>query len=130
MANPLLLDIVQFLKDNNLVLGDGIDTFRDFQPEEPDRVVVLHEYSGSSAVQYDDLVNRSVQITTRSSSASEARAWALNIFKALKKDDSVVQFTDDRWGQVYLRQTPFKLAVDTHNRVVYVFNIGVTTTID
>ena len=130
MANPLLLDIVTFLADNKIVQGDGVDAFRDFTPEAPDSLVALHEYKGDPAVFYDPNVNRSVQVTVRDKDADVARQKALNIYKLLTSDNLIVQFTPDRWGQVHLRQPPFKIGQDKNDRVTYGFNIGVTTTIE
>lgn len=130
MANPLLLDIVTFLADNKIVQGDGVDAFRDFTPEAPDSLVALHEYKGDPAVFYDPNVNRSVQVTVRDKDADVARQKALNIYKLLTSDNLIVQFTPDRWGQVHLRQPPFKIGQDNNDRVTYGFNIGVTTTIE
>lgn len=130
MANPLLLDMVTFLTDNGIVEGDGVDAFRDFTPEAPDSLVALHEYKGDPAVPYDPNVHRSVQITVRDKNADKARQKALAIFKLLTSDNLIVNFTPTRWGQVYLRQTPFKLSQDNNDRVTYAFNIGVTTTIE
>ena len=130
MANPLLLDIVTFLADNKIVQGDGVDAFRDFTPEAPDSLVALHEYKGDPAVFYDPNVNRSVQVTVRDKDADVARQKALYIYKLLTSDNLIVQFTPDRWGQVHLRQPPFKIGQDNNDRVTYGFNIGVTTTIE
>ena len=130
MANPLLLDIVTFLADNKIVQGDGVDAFRDFTPEAPDSLVALHEYKGDPAVFYDPNVNRSVQVTVRDKDADVARQKALNIYKLLTSDNLIVQFNPDRWGQVHLRQPPFKIGQDNNDRVTYGFNIGVTTTIE
>lgn len=130
MANPLLLDIVTFLADNKVVQGDGVDAFRDFTPEAPDSLVALHEYKGDPAVSYDLNVNRSVQVTVRDKDADVARQKALDIYKLLTSDNLIVQFTPDRWGQVHLRQPPFKIGQDNNDRVTYGFNIGVTTTIE
>ena len=135
MANPLLLDLVNYFVGKGLAIGDGEDCFRDFAPETPDSIIALREYKGDPAVSYDDLVNRSVQITARDRSADIARRKALDMYEALRVDSQlsenlVVHLSDDRWGQVYLRQSPYKIRVDTDNRVTYGFNIGITTTIE
>lgn len=130
MANPLLLDIVLFLKNNGIVQDDGVDAFRDFTPEAPDSLVALHEYKGDPAVPYDPTVHRSVQVTVRDKNADNARRRALEIFKLLTSENLIVNFTPTRWGQVYLRQTPFKLSQDKNDRVTYAFNVGITTTIE
>lgn len=135
MANPLLLDIVLYFVAKGLAVGDGEDCFRDFSPESPDYIIALHEYKGDHTVPYEDLVNRSVQVTVRDRSAEAARCKAIELFKALNSDaksneNSVVNFTDQRWGQVYLRQSPYRIKVDPDNRVTYGFNVGITTTIE
>ena len=130
MANPLLLDIVTFLADKSIVQGDGVDAFRDFTPEAPDSLVALHEYKGDPAVFYDTAVNRSVQVTVRDKDADIARQRALEIYKVLTSENLIVHFTPDRWGQVHLRQPPFKIGQDSNDRVTYGFNVGITTTIE
>lgn len=132
MPNPLLLDIVIFLTSRGVIEGDGIDTFRDFVPETPDNLVAITEYSGSPSSKIDPIVHRSIQISVRDLRADAARAKALEIYKALlpETEDARVDFTPERWGQVHLRQTPFRMKTDSSDRVTYGFNIGVTTTID
>ena len=133
MVNSLLLDIVLFLVGSDTVTGDGIDIFRDFTPEEPDSLVALHEYSGDPSSLYDNAVHRSVQVSCRDKDADAARQKALAVFNAIKSvqgTDGIVHFTTERWGQVYLRQTPFRLKTDENNRAYYAFNMGITTTIE
>lgn len=125
-----MLDIVTYLTNKNLVVGDGADTFRDFTPNKPDSVVVLTEYNGSPACYYDSNVNRSIQVLVRDKDADIARTKALSIYKSLVSENLIVKFTETRWGQVHLRQTPFRLTTDDSNRVSYVFNVGITTTIE
>jgi hypothetical protein len=130
MENALLLDIVNYLISKGLATADGEDIFRDFIPEAPDNIVVLYEYAGDSALYYESSVNRSIQISVRDVSADNARMKALDIYKALLSDTARVDFTDTRWGMVYLRQPPFKIDIDKQNRVTYGFNVGITTTIN
>jgi hypothetical protein len=131
MANPLLLDIALFLIDHKLATEDGVDIFRDFEPETPDNIIILSEYNGSGTVSYDPVSNRSIQIKVRNIDADRARQIALMIYKLLYKDeDQRVDFTPERWGQVSLRQTPFRISTDKSNRVVYGFNCGITSTIE
>ena len=127
----LLLDITSFLVDNQLAAGDGIDTFRDFVPAQPNDIIMLGEYSGDPPHPVDDAVHRSVQIACRSTDPDIAHTKAQSIFNLLRakqSDTLYVQFTVDRWGQVYLRQLPFKVKIDENDRTYYAFNIGITTT--
>lgn len=133
MANPLLLDIARFFAANSVVQGSGIDTFLDFAPPEPDNLVYLMEYEGDPAIPWDKHVHRSVQITTRAKSAEYARLWSRDLFKTLQNamdEDRRVQFTSTRFGQVYLRQPPFRMQMDENTRTYFTFNVGITTTIE
>lgn len=128
MGNPLLLDIVEYLVGNSIVQEDGVDIFRDFTPESPDTLIALHEYKGDPGVQHESAVNRSVQILSRSKSANEARQRALTIHDLLISENLIVNFTASRWGQVHIRQSPFKIGIDGNGRITYGFNVGITTT--
>jgi len=133
MGQPLLLDIITFLTAKGVVIGDGVDAFRDFIPEEPDVLVALIEYRGDPAIPVDPSVHRSVQVSTRDKDVDLARQKALDIFKVFvdNQDETCkIDFTDTRWGQIYLRQTPFRYKTDENNRAYYCFNIGITTTIE
>lgn len=116
---------------NGVLIGDGVDSFRDFTPPTPDTVVVFHEYNGDPISPFTDSVHRSVQVKVRDKSAEAARTKALQILGLFKSDTESlrVDFTKDHWGQVYVRQTPFKLNQDESNRVIYCFNLGITTNI-
>lgn len=131
MPNPLLLDICLFFAANGIVQGDGIDCFRDFLPESPDDCVLLYEYAGDPCLPYESAVHRSVQILARSGEADLARQLAQRLYKALvdtQETNGKVVLTPDRWGQVFIRQTPMRIGTDGNNRTKYAFNIGITTT--
>jgi hypothetical protein len=127
MPNPLLLDVATFLIAQNVCSI----VYRDNVPETPDTIISLVEYTGQPLT--DGIVNRSVQLISRHKDADVARQNALKAFKALQgalTEDNKVAFTADRWGQVYLRQAPFKLYEDGSSRTCYAFNMGITTTIE
>ena len=128
----LLEDIVTYLTGLGLVEGDGIDTFRDFKPEAPDNIVSLHEYAGDAVSSYTDVVHRSVQVVVRNRRADAAHQLAIRLFQAFTASDETkrINFTDSRWGQVHIRQTPYKFLQDESDRVHYGFNLGITTTIE
>lgn len=132
MSEPLLLDIIVYFKNKKLVVDDGIDTFRDFSPNEPDDAVVLFEYAGSPQSPIDNIVHRSVQVTARSKSADKARSKAVDLYRSLVPEVETLrlQFTKDRWGQVHLRQPPSLMRRDELGRSVYFFNLGITTNLD
>lgn len=127
----LLEDLVAFFTSKGDIEGDGIDAFRDFQPETPDNIVSFHEYAGDPVSLFTDAVHRSVQIVVRNKSANDARTKALSLYNTLLNaadQAGRVDFTAARWGQVYLRQTPYKFSQDKSDRVLYGFNLGITTT--
>ena len=127
----LLEAIIEYLASTGCVVGDGIDCFRDFMPESPDAVVVLHEYAGDPISPYTESVHRSVQVKVRHTNAAAARMKAICACAALRAgtESRRIDFSEDLWGQVYVRQTPFKLSQDESNRVTYCFNLGITTNI-
>lgn len=128
----LLEDIVAYLATKNIVEGDGVDAFRDFQPESPDNIVSLHEYAGDPVSRYTDVVHRSVQVVIRNKSASASKAKAYAVLNAFRMSDDAqrINFSDTRWGQVHIRQTPFKIKQDENGRTHYAFNLGITTNTD
>lgn len=128
----LLEDIATYLTDAGVVSGDGIDVYRNFQPEAPNNMVSLHEYQGDPVSVFTDVVHRSVQVVVRNESAEAAQRLAIKLFKALAPTNETqrVDFTATRWGQVHIRQVPYKIMQDESNRTHYGFNLGITTTID
>lgn len=129
----LLEDIVAYFTAKGLIEGDGVDAFRDFKPEMPDNIVSLHEYKGDPVSMYTDVVHRSVQIVVRNKSAVAAQDLAKKLCKALlddMADNKRVDFTSTRWGQVHIRQAPYKFSQDESDRVLYGFNLGITTTME
>ena len=127
----LLETLVEYCVSNGVLAGDGIDSFRDFMPEVPDSVVVFHEYSGDPVSPFTTHVHRSVQIKVRDINAEAARAKALEVLEVFKSETESlrVDFSESTWGQVYIRQLPFKPQQDSGNRVTYCFNLGITTNI-
>ena len=127
----LLEALVQYGVACGVLIGDGEDAYRDFMPETPDDVIVFAEYSGSPVHPHIDAVHRSVQVKTRSRSSVSARQKAVQLFTIFNStsDDRRVDFTKDLWGQVYVRQPPYKLSQDNSGRTIYCFNLGITTNI-
>ena len=127
----LLEALIAYGTESEILEGDGIDSFRDFLPEAPDNVVVFAEYAGDPVSPYTENVHRSVQVRVRDRNAELARSRAVkicNLFSS-NSEDRRIDFTDELWGQVYIRQTPFKLSQDESDRISYCFNLGITTNI-
>jgi hypothetical protein len=113
-----------FISLGHVVIG-GIhhDTILDI----PDTIVAIYEYQGAPNTPQIASVDRSIQIVTRDKSATNAKLKARVLYDALKTDDGILNLTTERWCMIYLRCTPYKMKVDTKDRVYYCFNLGVTT---
>ena len=125
--NDLLLDLIDHLTSKGVVEGDGIDSFRDFTPEEPDSVFVILEYAGAPTPLHHTLTHRSLQLTFRANEARVAKAKCKQVFDELSPVDRHKVLSNGRWCQIYPRQSPFKIKVDDAGRTTYGFNIGITT---
>lgn len=125
----LLNDMVDYLVVNGLATGFGQDTFADFDPDSPDFAIILTEYQGSPQPINVTAVHRSVQVKVRDTDDNVElvieRIW--KIYKLFRVDNHFIELNNDRWGQFYLRQPPFKSGYDEKNRVSYTFNMGITT---
>lgn len=122
----------EYLVGKKVVHGYGIDCFADIVPDKPDSLVVLYEYEGDPLNPFAGFVNRSLQVIVRCKSPDESRQKSWDIYKALQAptENLLIKFTADKEGQVYLRQSPFRLKDDENSRIYYCFNIGVTTSFD
>ena len=131
MTITLLEQLVAYCVNSGVLVGDGEDAFRDYMPEIPDALVAFHEYTGDPLSQLTSAVHRSVQVKVRDTSADAARNKALQVLQLFisESESRRVDFSEDAWGQVYVRQPPFKLQQDNSNRVTYCFNLGITTNI-
>lgn len=128
----LLEDMLVAFSDAELYNGPGLDSFWDKMPADPDRCIVLYEYTGLPPVPYESAVHRSVQITCRNTTASMAKADvdAVYTYLVTHLDEAGRIDFNNRFTQTSIRQTPFKIDEDDLGRVTYGFNIGVTTSID
>ena len=127
----LLEALVAYCVAKGILIGDGEDAFRDYMPEAPDDVVVFHEYRGDPISPYTEHVHRSVQVKVRAKTSEAARSKALLVLNTFRSETENlrVDFSDALWGQVYIRQAPFKLQQDESDRITYCFNLGITTNI-
>ena len=128
----LLQDIVSYLISKAVVTVDGVDIFRDFEPDTPDNIVVVSEYLGSPLPVGTTTVERGVQIVTRNKTYEGAQLKAQAVFNALvsENEDRRIDFTANRWAQIHIKGIPVKFKVDSLNRVYFVFNASVVTTRD
>ncbi len=126
--DDLLLDIIEYLVEEGVLEGDGVDAFRDFAPDSPDDVTIIYEYQGDpQALHEDTAVHRSLQIVSRSKQPTTAKVKANEIHAFLSPPGRYKKLNENRWCQLYPRQTPFKIKTDDNGRVYYGYNFGVTS---
>lgn len=124
----LLEDMVSYLIAQGLVVGDGIDIFRDYSPDTPDSVVILHEYAGNPTQKGIQVDIRNVQVTVRAATATAAKTLCSLLYNVLNpQEESITDLTATRWAIVNAKQPPFKIAVDLAKRVIYGFNMSIVT---
>ena len=128
----LLEDILEYLVQNEICTGVGTDAFWDKVPDSPDVCYAVFEYDGMPEVPYEEAMHRSVQLICRASNSIDAKANATRVYSLIRSDLDEVGRIDfnGRFTQTTLRQTPFKMDEDEKSRVVYGFNMGITTSID
>lgn len=128
----LLEVLIDYCVAKGVLIGDGEDSFRNFMPEAPDVITVFFEYSSDAPLpQYTEHVHRSVQIVTRAKTDEDAKEQAFRLYGVFvaETESLRIDFSSSDWGQVYIRQLPFKIGQDESERVTYAFNLGITTNI-
>lgn len=131
----LLKDLAGYLFYEGAIDGEAIDTFCDYEPDEPDEIISLHEYAGPPTATGVEALDRNVQVVVRTlpENVEWARAKIWEIFNLLDTPTDRVLDTREhypngtRWGVLFSRQTPFMMGRDPVGRVKYAFNIGITT---
>jgi hypothetical protein len=130
--SDLLLDLIDFLVDNNKVEGRAIDAFTDNAPISPDDIVSLYEYGGNPAF-IGDFANRGITVQVRNKIYTVGKEKIHDIYNLFHKndvEDRIIFLTEDRWAIIHPRSTPTKLKVDESNRTIFTFSMGVLTTKD
>src|SRR5690606_36703474 len=102
--SDLLLDLINHLASKGIVEGDGIDSFRDFTPEEPESVYVMHEYAGAPTPLHDTFTHRSIQLTFGDKGTSVAKAKCKQIIDDLSPVEGYMVLSNGRVCQIYPRQ--------------------------
>jgi hypothetical protein len=120
----LLSDLETYLRSKN-ALPVEYSVFHDFAPSAPAEIIVLFEYAGMPAPEF---LQRSVQVSCRSSNADDAKKFAWDMYEALNIPYSKEVLLGTTIVLVHIRQTPFKITSDADS-ITYGFNIGVTTNI-
>lgn len=125
----LLEDFQTYFIASGLVTLEN--SFLDHLPDSKLPVTIaIYEYQGSQGPAQIAGAHRSVQIVIRSANVKAARQKAQELYNSLLTEEQIIQLTSMRWGMLYLRQPPFRFKVDEQKRVLYAFNLGITTYTD
>ncbi len=124
----LLLDLINYIKDQGIISGDGIDAFRDKSPASPDECFYMLEYRGRPQG-IGNFGIRWVQFNYRAASYSVAKKKCTDIFKlfGIVDEDQRIQINADRWLILHCIGSPFKSAVDEQGRTIFTFNARIFT---
>ena len=120
----------QLLKEyiQKISLSSTYSYNRDVLPDTPNEVIDIHEYTGSSPLPQVEEVCRNFQIFVRNSSAENASADAISIYKAMRNSTGTISLTDGIHG-IIVPDTPSKLSTDTQGRATYSFSLCIISTL-
>jgi len=125
----LLGDVINYIIAGHLATKKDKDIFKDYSPKDPDSCICVYEYNGSAPALFTDMSVRSVQITVRARNSTEAKPKCWALYKLLRKEDLLIQL-GNRKCIISTRNTPLKIGVDEKQRVIWAFNLGITTNFD
>lgn len=128
----LLEDLVEWLVQEHLVEGDGIDTFRDYIPDSPENLVALIEYDSIlPSIRVKRTAVRYVQINVRNLSNDAAKRKCYDIFHLFdSSDEAIIELPSGRWAIMIPKQLPFKVSTDDNGLTTWAFNVAITTNSD
>lgn len=121
--NPLLEQLEQHLIASGVTVPIMLDTLM----EKPDDAVAIYEYQGINALPQFAVSLRSIQIVVRAKTVAKATLLIGSIYNMFLTDDGIVTIGTMAPCPVNLRQRPFKLKTDEKGRLLYCFNMGITT---
>lgn len=122
-----LSELISYLVANLNYAGEDVDVFRHITPDEPSNVTVVVPYGGSSTPLFTDTSTKKYQINVRRHKHSDAYNECKRIQKVLRSSSSVYIKLDSMDCPIAFLDEPFKLKIDEKNRVVYAFNISITS---
>jgi hypothetical protein len=128
----LLVDLVTCIVAAHLVTADGTDIFRNYAPDQPDNIVVLNEYDSSpSSLRGVAMAVRFVQVIVRNTSAATAKSKADALYHLFNdSEENIINIVSGRPSIISPKQLPFKISTDEKQRVLWGFNLAITTKID
>lgn len=122
----VLSDIIQFIVSMGLATEKDVDIFKDYVPDSPNSCIAISEYEGTDPAVFTRTSIRSIQILVRDPLGSNAKQKSWDIYNMLYKEDLFIDIGTRRCI-ISMRNTPFKMSVDSQRRTSYVFNFGLTT---
>jgi hypothetical protein len=128
----LLEDLVAFIVAAGLAVGDNVDTFRDYSPDDPDDTIVFYEYDAISTSDKGYSVSvRYVQVACRSATVAGAKAKCDALFNLFNRpDENITDLPNGRWSIIVVKNPPLKISLDERDRIIYAFNMAITTNVD
>lgn len=120
----LMEDILRFIIASGLNYTIGVDAFvcRD---SGKGRTLVVNEYAGIPLGDETTTSFRNVQIMVRNKDTVKCWKDIMEIYQLFNRDRFMT--IGDRWMQVEIRQTPFKIGYDDARRISFAFNMQITT---
>lgn len=125
----LVRDLGQYLVDQGIAQGIGNDVFLNYNPDTPNNVIVLTEYSSSPQLGMASLFRR-VQVLVRDVDYLTAHQRIWSIYNSFIKEDQFIFHLPDRYLIPEAVQAPLRLTVDDNERQTFVFNLSFTTNKD
>ncbi len=125
----ILQAIIDYLIDQGLATTKDVDIFKDYAPEDPDEIISIFEYNGSGVANYAEMSVRSIQVFVRAQTSAEARTKIWGLYYSMFRENLYITLAD-QVCLISMRNTPYKVQKDERGRVVFVFNCGITTSIN
>lgn len=112
-------------REHIMTLAPGWDVFVGFEPDEPDRCVIVTPYGGDST---DNLLSRpGLQVIVRGDKTADSYAVAFNTLQAIHDDlaNRTGTIGQSSYQSVYALQSPTHLEWDGNRRPKFVCNFSV-----
>lgn len=125
----LIEEIATYIINSGEATALATDIFLNFTPKNPDESVFVKEYNLSDTSSDGEYGVRDIQISNRSKSKTTCRSNSNALIALFKATDK--QLTLPVRGKVIcnIKNRPLPIDNDDQGRVVYGFNISITTTL-
>lgn len=125
-----LLDaIINFIIAAGKASVKDTDIFKEYASKDPNDVIILYEYAGSAPAPFTNMSVRSIQVVVRSKQSQTAKTKSWGLYNLFHKSDSFI-IIGARKCLIEMRNTPIKIGVDSTDRILWAFNMALTTNLD